>query len=39
MIDEKYWYDLTWCQVTDYEKEIQEMKHMTRQEFVASLRR
>jgi hypothetical protein len=26
-------------QVAEYEKELEEMKHMTRQEFVASLRR
>lgn len=26
-------------QVDNYEKELEEMKHMTRQEFVASLRR
>jgi hypothetical protein len=26
-------------QVNNYEKELEEMKHMTRQEFVASLRR
>lgn len=26
-------------QVSDYEREVEEMKHMTRQEFVASLRR
>jgi hypothetical protein len=26
-------------QVSNYEKELEDMKHMTRQEFVASLRR
>lgn len=26
-------------QISNYEKEIEEMKHMTRQEYVASLRR
>lgn len=26
-------------QVSNYEKELEEMKHMTRQEYVASLRR
>lgn len=29
----------TYCQVSNYEKELEEMKSMTRQEFVASLRR
>lgn len=27
------------CQISNYEKESEEMKHMTRQEYVASLRR
>ncbi|KAJ3676891.1 hypothetical protein LUZ60_002615 [Juncus effusus] len=37
----KYWGTTTTTNfpITDYEKEIEEMKHMTRQEFVASLRR
>ncbi|KAJ1700264.1 hypothetical protein LUZ63_000043 [Rhynchospora breviuscula] len=37
----KYWGPTTTTNfpVTDYEKELEEMKHMTRQEFVASLRR
>lgn len=26
-------------QISNYEKEVEEMKHMTRQEFVASIRR
>lgn len=26
-------------QISNYEKELEEMKHMTRQEYVASLRR
>lgn len=26
-------------QITNYEKEVEEMKHMTRQEFVAAIRR
>jgi len=26
-------------QLSEYEKEVEEMKHMTRQEYVASLRR
>jgi hypothetical protein len=26
-------------QISNYEKELEEMKHMTRQEFVASIRR
>lgn len=26
-------------QMSEYEKEVEEMKHMTRQEYVASLRR
>ena len=26
-------------QISNYEKEVEEMKHMTRQEYVASLRR
>lgn len=26
-------------QISNYEKEIEDMKHMTRQEYVASLRR
>lgn len=37
------WAHLYWAsvlfQVADYENELEEMKHMTRQEFVASLRR
>lgn len=28
-----------YLQVSNYEKELEDMKHMTRQEFVASLRR
>ncbi|KAL5222047.1 hypothetical protein ABZP36_026760 [Zizania latifolia] len=37
----KYWGPTTTTNfpVSDYEKELEEMKHMTRQEFVASLRR
>uniref|UniRef100_A0ACD5UGK7 Uncharacterized protein n=1 Tax=Avena sativa TaxID=4498 RepID=A0ACD5UGK7_AVESA len=37
----KYWGASTTTNfpVADYEKELEEMKHMTRQEFVASLRR
>ncbi|KAK1685959.1 hypothetical protein QYE76_046807 [Lolium multiflorum] len=37
----KYWGATTTTNfpVADYEKELEEMKHMTRQEFVASLRR
>ncbi|KAI5010396.1 AP2-like ethylene-responsive transcription factor AIL5 [Hordeum vulgare subsp. vulgare] len=37
----KYWGSSTTTNfpVADYEKEVEEMKHMTRQEFVASLRR
>ncbi|KAL6523375.1 hypothetical protein OROGR_016978 [Orobanche gracilis] len=37
----KYWGPTTTTNfpVMDYEREMQEMKHMTRQEFVASLRR
>ncbi|KAK9099826.1 hypothetical protein Scep_023256 [Stephania cephalantha] len=37
----KYWGPTTTTNfpVSDYEKEIEEMKHMSRQEFVASLRR
>jgi hypothetical protein len=27
------------AQISTYEKELEEMKHMTRQEFVANLRR
>ena len=26
-------------QISNYEKEVEDMKHMTRQEFVASIRR
>ena len=26
-------------QISNYERELEEMKHMTRQEFVASIRR
>uniref|UniRef100_A0A453G4E9 AP2/ERF domain-containing protein n=1 Tax=Aegilops tauschii subsp. strangulata TaxID=200361 RepID=A0A453G4E9_AEGTS len=37
----KYWGATTTTNfpVNNYEKELEEMKHMTRQEFVASLRR
>ncbi|XP_076926791.1 AP2-like ethylene-responsive transcription factor PLT2 [Bidens hawaiensis] len=37
----KYWGTSTTTNfpITNYEKEIEEMKHMTRQEFVASIRR
>ncbi|XP_024538184.1 uncharacterized protein LOC9639077 [Selaginella moellendorffii] len=37
----KYWGPTTTINfpLSDYEKELEEMKHMTRQEFVASLRR
>jgi AP2-like factor (ANT lineage) len=37
----KYWGPSTTTNfpVAEYEKELEEMKHMTRQEFVASLRR
>ncbi|XP_021772295.1 AP2-like ethylene-responsive transcription factor AIL1 [Chenopodium quinoa] len=37
----KYWGTTTTTNfpITDYEKEIEDMKHMTRQEYVASLRR
>lgn len=37
----KYWGTTTTTNfsISDYEKEIEEMKHMTRQEYVASLRR
>ncbi|KAL8051936.1 hypothetical protein ABFX02_06G180200 [Erythranthe guttata] len=37
----KYWGTTTTtnCPISNYEKEIEEMKHMTRQEFIASLRR
>ncbi|XP_022973905.1 AP2-like ethylene-responsive transcription factor BBM [Cucurbita maxima] len=37
----KYWGTTTTTNfpISDYEKELEEMKHMTRQEFVASLRR
>jgi len=30
---------MTVYQITNYEKEVEEMKHMTRQEFVAAIRR
>ncbi|KMT14712.1 hypothetical protein BVRB_4g074790 [Beta vulgaris subsp. vulgaris] len=37
----KYWGTTTTTNfpITDYEKEVEDMKHMTRQEYVASLRR